>query len=131
MALRMFIKRHDGGPDSGVTGFWLLEWKAVFSIVLLRFQPCSKRTVFHSHAFAALTWWLRGAAEEVHADGRVLSWRPSLLPKWTPRSTCHRIVPQRTTWALSIRGPWRRTWNEVSADLSKTTTLTNGRKVIA
>lgn len=129
--MRFLLSRHDGGPDSGVTGFWLLEWKAGFSVVLLRFRPGSRRTVFHSHAFGALTWWLWGAAEEHHADGRVLSWRPSLLPKWTPRSTCHRIVPRRTTWALSLRGPWRRTWTEVSSDRAKITTLTNGRKVLS
>lgn len=130
MIPKFFISRADGGSESGVRGFWLIEWKSLFSIVLLRFSPGSRREVYHSHAFAAVTWWLRGDATEEHADGRAMRWRPSLLPKWTPRSTCHRIRPARTTWALSLRGPWRRTWLEHDARRRKVTHLTSGRRVV-
>lgn len=127
--MKILFNRYDGGADSGVTGYWLIEWKRVFSIVLLRFGP-STREVLHSHAFHALTWWLRGEAREHHADGRVLTWRPSLRPKWTPRSVCHRIEPLRETWALSFRGPWRRTWTEWSPARRVLTTLGHGRRVL-
>ena len=33
---RFFRVRKDGGPDSNVTGHWLVEWKPVFSIALHR-----------------------------------------------------------------------------------------------
>jgi len=128
--MRFLFSRHDGGPDSGVTGFWLLEWKAGVSVVLLRFEPGSRREVFHSHAFAALTWWLRGEVDELHADGRRLRWAPSLRPKWTPRSCCHRILPRRRSGALSVRGPWKRTWLEYHAGRDETRRLTNGRRVV-
>ena len=127
--MKFLFKRADGGPESGVTGYWLIEWKSVFSIVLLRFGT-SRRETFHSHAFHALTWWVRGEAREHHADGRVLTWRPSLWPKWTPRSVQHRIEPQRTTWALSVRGPWQRYWTEWDPRSGATTRLGPGREIV-
>lgn len=127
---RFFFKRADGGQDSGVTGYWLIEWKALFSIVLLRFEPGSSRSVYHSHAFSAWTWWLRGAAVEHHSDGRQILWTPSPWPKWTPRSCCHRIFPKVRTWALSIRGPWAPSWREEHPRTGEVVHLGSGRKVL-
>ena len=47
---RFLVKSHDGGKDSGVTGYWLIEWKRGFSIVLLRFSKGS-REAYHSHGY--------------------------------------------------------------------------------
>lgn len=101
----------DGGPESEVFGFWLLEIKSLFSIVLLRFEK-SSRDVYHSHAFPALTWWLTGEVIEEHRDGRRERWVPSARPKFTPRACFHKVHPIRRTWALSIRGPWSPRWAE-------------------
>jgi hypothetical protein len=128
--MRLLFSRADGGTDSGVRGFWLIEWKAVFSVVLLRFSPGSKRENYHAHAFSAWTWWLRGEVEELHSDGSTLNWRPSWRPKWTPRSVCHRIMPTGPAWAISFRGPWTKTWTEYNARTKQTTHLTNGRRVL-
>jgi len=49
----------DGGPDSTVTGYWLIESKKWFSIVLLKFEGKS-REAFHTHAFNAISWLLKG-----------------------------------------------------------------------
>ena len=68
MKIELFKKSHDGGPNSGVTGYWLIEWKLGFSIVILRFSKGS-REAFHTHAFNALTWWVKGSVEEHFADG--------------------------------------------------------------
>lgn len=124
--MRFFKKMPDGGANSGVTGYWLIEWKSVFSIVLLRFSP-NNRENFHSHAFNALTWWLSGEAIEELLDGTKLRWTPSLFPKYTPRSNSHKIHVNRPVWALSLRGPWNKTWTETTPD-NRTITLTNGRK---
>lgn len=120
----------DGGPESGVYGFWFVELKSLFSVVLLRFDA-DERKNYHSHAFAAVTWWLRGEVEERHKDGHVQRWRPSFLPKFTPRSCFHKVTPLRRTWALSIRGPWARRWFEYRPDRRETTTLENGRRVVS
>ena len=126
--MKIFARSHDGGKDSGVTGYWLIEWKSVFSIVILRFAPGS-REAFHEHAFNALTWWLKGEVEEHHTDGRVLNWKPSLKPKYTPRNCFHKIISKGTSYALSIRGPWNKTWRERKVD--ETYTLTHGRKRVS
>ena len=69
MNIKLFKKSHDGGPNSGVTGYWLIEWKLGFSIVILRFSKGS-REAFHSHAFNAWTWWIKGRVMEYFVDGR-------------------------------------------------------------
>lgn len=126
--LKIFHKSHDGGADSGVTGWWLIEWKSVFSIVLLRFSKGS-REAYHSHAFNALTWWLKGEVKEEFQDGsNSIVWRPSFKPKYTPRSNFHKITGLKKSWAFCIRGPWSKTWNEVKKD--KMYTLTHGRYVV-
>lgn len=126
--IKIFKKSHDGGKDSGVTGYFLIEWKSLFSIVLLRFSAGS-REAFHSHAFNALTWWLRGEVEERFPSGAPIQWRPSWIPKFTPRDNTHKIYARKTSWALSLRGPWKDTWLEQKA--GKEIVLTHGRHVIS
>lgn len=122
----------DGGPESPVLGFWLIEIKWLFSIVLLRFEAGKTREVFHSHAFNALTWWLSGGVMEILLDGTRKCWWPSFWPKLTRRSTYHKVHPVKRTWALSIRGPWAKTWHEVreGEGYDELTTLTHGRRVV-
>lgn len=124
---KFFKKRHDGGKDSGVTGYWLIEWKNVFSIVLLRFSKGS-REAFHSHAFNAYTWWIKGSVTEVFEDGSAsVKWSPSWKCKFTPRNNFHKIIADETSWAISFRGPWEKYWKEKKD--GKTVTLTHGRVV--
>ncbi len=122
--MKLFTKSHDGGKDSGVTGYWLIEWKGLFSIVLLRFSKGS-REAFHSHAFNALTWWLKGSVTEEFKDGGSKRWSPSFKPKYTPKDCFHKIIADEVTWALSFRGPWSKTWQETKN--GETYTLTHGR----
>ena len=131
--MKLFKKSHDGGPDSGVTGYWLIENKKLFSICLLRFSEGS-REAFHSHAFNAYTWWLKGEVEEQFLDDTKnhIIWKPSirnwLFPKFTPRWNFHKIIGLKTSWALSIRGPWDDTWKEHRN--GNTYTLTSGRVLV-
>lgn len=128
MAPQFFKRSHDGGPESGVTGFWLIEWKRGFSIVLLRFGP-THREAFHSHAFNAVTLWLRGAVHEEYPNGGAKLWQAGQL-KYTPRGLFHRIKAQcgRPAWALSIRGPWLDRWQEIRQGVW--VNLTHGREEI-
>lgn len=121
--MRFLEKSHDGGEGSGVTGFFLIEIKSLFSIVLIRFRP-GTRDAYHNHAFNALTFWLKGRVIEHHLDGTSQEWSsPSI--KYTPRSTFHKVDAQGTAWALCIRGPWKKYWNENRK--GKFVTLTHGR----
>lgn len=119
----------DGGKDSKVWGFWFLEIKSLFSVVLLCFDEGS-REAFHSHAFNAYTWFLTGSVDEHHITGEIITWTPSLVPKYTPRSCFHKVYPKKRTYALSVRGPWNKTWMEFDSISKTTTTLSNGRVVV-
>lgn len=130
---KILFKSKDGGPDSTVTGYWLCEFKKLFSIVLLRFDNGS-RDAYHSHAFHSLNWVLRGAVHELfYAAARDVPLNrlhfPSWLPIFTRRSDFHKVVSCGTTWVLSIRGPWSKTWQEYLPREGATLTLTEGRNI--
>jgi hypothetical protein len=138
---RLFSVRSDGGKDSGVTAYFLIEWKPVISIGLLHFKP-GTREAYHSHAFNALTWWLQGSVTEVkliepvREFGDVVSYKeneekdyiPSIIPKYTSRDNFHKVIAHESTYALTIRGPWKDTWREYRKDIY--VTLTHGRKEV-
>lgn len=127
--MKFLSKAKDGGPESPVTGLFIIEIKSLFSIVLLHFNP-GTREAFHSHAFNAITIWLRGKIVEEYPDGKGRPWMAGQC-KYTPRNLAHRIItPESGAWALSFRGPWVKTWQEVFPD-GRTVTLTHGRKVVA
>lgn len=127
--MKFFSKAKDGGKDSTVWGFWFVEIKSLFSIVLLCFEEGS-REVFHSHAFNAFTWFIKGEVNEHHLDGKILTCKPSFIPKYTPRSCFHKVFAKKRTWALSIRGPWQNTWQEFLPKKQKFITLTHNRKEV-
>ncbi len=125
---RLFYIKPDGGKDSGVTGYFLIEWKILFSIGLLRFSEGS-REAFHNHAFNAFTFWLKGKVIEEDLKGTRRNFvGPSRHAKYTPRDKCHKVHGVTTTWALTFRGPWVNYWKEFRE--SGETTLTHGRKIV-
>lgn len=124
---RIFYKKFDGGQESGVTGYFLIEWKILFSIGLLHFKKGS-REAFHSHAFQALTFWLKGNVTEVKYNGVESNFSASLRPKYTPRENVHKVIAHEDTYALTFRGPWLDYWYEFKG--GKQTILTHGRTVI-
>jgi hypothetical protein len=129
---RIAYKKYDGGKESGVIGYCLIEWKILFSIVLLKFNNGSREN-YHSHAFNAITWFLRGRVREETYESMfetVDKWFiPSFIPKITRRGKIHRVHSFGTTWALSFRGPWSDTWYEIDKN-NKIITLTHGRKQV-
>lgn len=132
--MRFLQKVKDGGPESPVDAYVLIEIKGLFSVMLLKFNK-GGREAFHSHAFDALTWFIKGDLVEQslvnHPNGthqrRV--YRRSLLPKVTPRSLLHRVVAHKDSWCLTLRGPWVKQWVEYNEDDRKFTLLTRGRRV--
>lgn len=119
----------DGGPDSTVTAYWLVELKWLFSIALLRFDH-GTRDVFHSHAFNSISWLISGALREDMFDGRSIYHPPGLWPITTKRTTVHRVFGlSPRSWALTFRGPWAKTWREELPD-GNTVTLSNGRVAV-
>jgi hypothetical protein len=132
--MRLLQRAPDGGSKSGVSGYFLIEIKSLFSIVLLHFAPGS-REAYHEHAFNAWTLWLGGHVIESVLDPvdprRVFEARPWKAGdlKYTPRELMHKITAgDEGAWAISIRGPWVNTWREWSK--GSLTTLTHGRKEV-
>lgn len=128
--MRFLEKTKDGGPLSPVTAYFLIEIKPLFSIALLKFNP-GARDNFHTHAFHALTFFLKGdMGEYIRKEGETL-YKPykDFSFKITPRSRLHRVKSWKTSWALSFRGPWTKTWTEETPE-GETIILTNGRKVL-
>lgn len=133
--MKWFFKRKDGGQDSYVTGYWLVEAKKGISVCLLRFDE-NTRENFHSHAFNCFSWVLTGGLfEQFHTPGawaRVKYHLPSFKPFITRKTDLHRVksIPGKgTSWVLSFRGPWDNTWYEVDTQ-NNVVNLTHGRHVV-
>ncbi len=127
--MKLLARAKDGGPDSSVVGYWLIEIKGLVSIALLRFANGS-RQAFHSHAFNSVSWVLRGRLREQHLSGREEVCRPSWRPVITRRRTFHRVISEGTSWVLTLRGPWAATWREYHPASGRYQTLTHGRVVV-
>lgn len=133
--MRFFEKSKDGGPESTVDAYWLIEIKSLFSIALLKFNPGSRGN-YHSHAFNALSWYLGGAVliESVLSLGKRANrcYRRSLFPKVTGRGVLHKVFnnEDHPAYIFTVRGPWHDTWTEYNEERDETITLTHGRKVV-
>lgn len=128
--MKLFSKMRDGGPKSPVIGYFLVEIKSLFSIVLLHFG--GTREDFHSHAFNAITFWLRGRVQEIaktEQGNTGVEWEAGER-KFTPRNLMHKIIPITDAWALSFRGPWAKTWQEYRPAENRFVTLAHGRKEV-
>lgn len=130
--VKLFSFGKDGGPESKVWGFWLIEWKWLFSIALLRFDH-GTRDAYHSHAFNSISWLLWGRLQEYDLSAKpdqpmTRTYKPSIWPILTYRSTYHQVGSYGTSWVITFRGPWAKTWQECSE--SGEQTLTYGRKVV-
>ena len=133
--MRLLSKAKDGGPQSPVNGYWLIQWKRLFSVLLLCFENGS-RDEYHDHAFWSINWLLSGRLVEHILDPsdpsrkEVRDYWPSIIPIITRRSRMHRVVSEGRTWVFSIRGPWARRWREYIPRLARFVWLTNGRRVV-
>jgi hypothetical protein len=134
--MKFLKKMKDGGPESTSTGYWIIEWKKAFSIVLLRFDGKS-REAFHTHAFNCLSWVVKGGLRETFKDGNVDYHYPSFKPFVTRRTDFHMVdsyspfynTDNLTSWVFSIRGPWVDKWKEWLPKEQKIVNLTHGRVV--
>lgn len=128
--MKFFKKMKDGGSESTVTGYWLVEIKSLFSIVLMKFDGKS-REAYHEHAFNCWNWVLKGLLVEwiyspdkpVHPTFYLPSWKPFFIG----RERFHKVDSDRVTWVLSFRGPWAATWREYLPKENRVRTLKHGR----
>lgn len=124
--MRILQKTKDGGPESNVDAYFLFESKRFGSVALLRFNK-GCRAAYHTHAFNALTWFLKGNMVEEPRNKRRVRYFRSWFPKVTKREDNHRVLVAETSWAFTIRGSWKNTWTEDTPE-GKHTVFTHGRK---
>ena len=129
MIFNIFSKKKDGGPKSPVDAYFLIEVKGLFSVALLKFNK-GCREQYHTHAFNAYTWFLKGELVEEDVGGSTYNYGLSMKPKLTPRAKNHRVKALKDSWCFTLRGPWESTWTEYDELLNETTTLTYGRDVV-
>jgi hypothetical protein len=129
--MKILFGGKDGGPESRVYVYGL-EIKSLFSVLLLRFDEGS-REAFHTHAFSAISWLIKGQLwEKLPHDGlpRWVVYKPSIRAIHTPRERMHQVLGiAPSNWVLTLRGPWKNTWRDISA--RGDFTLTHGRKVVS
>lgn len=127
--IKLLTKCKDGGPESPVDAYFLIEWKSVFSVALLIFNK-GKREAYHTHAFNALTWFIRGDLEEQQFGCPLKKYKRSFLPKITKKDNLHRVKAYKDSWCITLRGPWQKTWTEYCEVNNRVTVLTHGRKIV-
>lgn len=117
----------DGGPESPVDAFFIVEIKSLFSVALLRFNK-GGREAYHTHAFNAWTWFISGDLVEQDINGESYIYERSIVPKITRRTKNHRVIANKTSWCFTVRGPWSDTWTEDNE--THHTVLTHGRRIV-
>ena len=122
-------KTKDGGPKSPVDAYFLIEVKGLFSIALLKFNK-GCREEYHTHAFDAFTWFLKGDLQEEDVNGDKLTYKRSLIPKVTLKDKNHRVKANEDSWCFTLRGPWCDSWTEYNENTDMTTVLSNHRVVL-
>ena len=115
-----------GGPKSTVHGFFFVEIKPLFSIVLLKFDGPS-RDAYLSQPFSCFSWLLKGRLTEKMMDGGINWYLPKIRPFITRKPDFHKVDRSGNSWVLSFRGPWDDKWYEWT-DNSRLVELTHGRK---
>ena len=128
--MKLFQLSKDGGPESRVWGYFLVEIKKLFSVVVLHFKDGS-REAYHNHAFDAISWILKGHLTEEVLQGGIIEYRSSIIPIFTSRDRFHKVTSHKDTFVISFRGPWRKWWKEYIRATNQVITLTHGRKVLS
>lgn len=125
--MKLFTKMKDGGAESSVTGYWLCEFKSLFSIVLLKFEGES-REAYHEHAFNCWNWLIKGELVEFLFGGGRRYYEPGFKPFFIGRKDYHKVSSiTPVSWVLSFRGPWKDSWKEYLPLEGRERTLTHGR----
>lgn len=132
--MKLFSYGKDGGDESTVSGFWLIEAKKLFSVALLKFSNGS-REAYHSHAFNSVSWLLKGELVEEHIltglnTPTIAVYKPSFKPIITKRDTFHKVTSVGKSYVITFRGPWIPFWHEFLPKENRFRTLTDGRKEV-
>jgi hypothetical protein len=130
----VFKKKRVELGEGYIIAYVLFEWKPLFSIIVYNWKTILQNR-FHSHAFAAIAFLLRGSYREsvfragVVTERTVSQW---LTPRYLPRNYTHRILKaEPSTYTIVFTGPWLKHWYEWFEDTNTWVKYGWGRKVIS
>lgn len=119
--------------DGYIIAYTIFEHKYLFSIILYHWKTI-RQNRFHSHAFPAVAFLLRGEyKEEVYRRGEIIQKTVNqwLKPRYLPRNYTHRILEAKPkTWTVVFTGPWIKHWYEYFDDTKIWVKYAWGRRVI-
>lgn len=134
----VFWKRKTIGlGDQNVTELTILEYKKLFSIKLFKFHKTNgKQDRFHTHAFNAYSFLLKGNYIEEVLEGNVIKKLPRNRSRllFIPKDSFHRITKGTDCTTLLITGPWGKAFKGLTytgRGMYKETECGEGRKVLS
>lgn len=115
-----------------ITRFTLVELKFIGGIILNIFNTTTQDR-FHTHAFPALSFMLKGFYNEniLHPNGKIE--KRKIIPgiRYIPTYCNHQILDSsRNAISITIMGPWGYSWSETNAEKLNTRIYTWGRRRI-
>lgn len=119
-----------------ILSYALFEWKLLFSVIIYNWKTI-RQNRFHSHAFPAIAFLLKGEyVEEVYKDGKIITKvvgkDQRFKPRYLPRHYTHRILKAKPqTYTIVFTGPWTRYWYEWFEDTNTWVKYTWGRRVVS
>lgn len=130
----LFRKKRVELGDGHIMAYTIFEHKYLFSIVVYHWKTI-KQNRFHSHAFPAVAFLLKGGYdEEVYTPNGVKQKKVDqwLKPRVLPRNYTHRILQaEPKTWTIVFTGPWIKYWYEYFEDTQTWVKYSWGRKVLS
>jgi len=131
--MKFFTSKEVSLGKGSVTQYTLFESKYLFSIIFYRWNTVDQ-VRFHTHAFNAYAFLLRGYYEEkVIVNNKVIDKAVNQLfkPRFLAKNYCHSIgYAKPQTLTLVITGRWQDTWQEYFPDTKKWVTYSWGRNKI-
>ena len=112
--------------------FTLFEFKPLGGIILNRFNTKTQDR-FHTHAFPAVSFMLRGYYRECVLQPNGLEYYVTIKPgiRYIPTYYNHQILDSSTNaLSITVMGPWGWSWSETHAEKKTTRVYTWGRRRI-
>lgn len=117
-----------------MTQYTLFEHKRLFSVIFYRWNTVDQ-VRFHTHAFGAIAFLLRGWYHEKVRFGQHIVdnfVNVPLVPRLLHRGYCHAIgFAKPNTVTMVLAGPWDLHWWEYFPDTETWVKYAWGRKVVA
>lgn len=117
--MKIFRKSEVVLGQGSVTQYIVFEHKRLFSLIFYKWNTIDQ-VRFHTHAFAAVAFLLKGWYwEKVMFNGVEMTNFVNVpwIPRFLPKNYCHAVQNAKPgTTTMVITGPWQKHWYEFFPD---------------